>query len=85
MMGFFVLTISIPKSGADFSSTNQVLHIVLKAMSVIFPRLDLYSKSDWLVYGVSNFTDIYIIIGQFVVYTPLMIFMAFYDFNRKQF
>ena len=85
MMGFFVFTISIPKSGSDFSSANQVLHIVLKAMSVIFPRLDLYSKSDWLIYGISNWTDTYIIIWQFVIYVPLMIFMAFYDFNRKQF
>jgi ABC-type transport system involved in multi-copper enzyme maturation permease subunit len=85
MMGFFVLTISIPESSTNFSSASQFLHITLKAISVIFPRLDLYSKSDWLIYGVSNFNDIYLIAGQFIVYIPLMIFMAFYDFNKKQF
>ena len=85
MMGFFVLTIKLPESGADFASTNRVLHVVLKALSVVFPRLDLYSKSDWLIYGMSNFSDFYVVLGQSLIYVPLMICMAFYDFNRKQF
>ncbi len=85
MMGFFVLTIKLPESAADFASTNRVLHVILKALSIIFPRLDLYCKSDWLIYGVSNFSDFYIVLGQSLIYIPLMIFMAFYDFNRKQF
>jgi ABC-type transport system involved in multi-copper enzyme maturation permease subunit len=85
MMGFFVLTVKIPQSASDFESTNRILHIILKAISVVFPRLDLYSKSDWLIYGMSNFSDFYIVLGQSLIYIPLMIFMAFYDFNRKQF
>jgi ABC-type transport system involved in multi-copper enzyme maturation permease subunit len=85
MMGFFVLSVKIPESTADFASTDRILHVVLKAISVVFPRLDLYSKSDWLIYGVSHFSDFYIILGQSLIYIPLMIFMAFYDFNRKQF
>jgi ABC-type transport system involved in multi-copper enzyme maturation permease subunit len=85
MMGFFVLTIKIPESASDFATTDRILHVVLKAISVVFPRLDLYSKSDWLIYGVSNFSDFYIVLGQSLIYIPLIIFMAFYDFNRKQF
>ena len=85
MMGFFVLTIEIPKNITDFSSTNRILHVVLKSISVAFPRLDLYCKSDWLIYGLNDFSNLYIIIGQSIIYIPLMIFMAFFDFNRKQF
>jgi hypothetical protein len=85
MMGFFVLTVKIPESSVDFASTDRILYSVLKIISVAFPRLDLYSKSDWLIYGVSNFSDFYIVLGQSLIYIPLMIFMAFYDFNRKQF
>ncbi len=85
MMGFFVLTIKIPESAADFASTSRILHVILKAISVVFPRLDLYSKSDWLIYGVNDFSDFYIVLGQSLIYIPLMVFMAFYDFNRKQF
>ena len=85
MMGFFVMTINIPQASVDFSSTQRIMNAVLKAISVSLPRLDLYTKSDWLIYGVGNFNDTNIIIWQFIIYTPLMIFMAFYDFNRKQF
>lgn len=85
MMGFFVLTVKLPESTADFATTNRVLHVVLKSLSVVFPRLDLYSKSDWLIYGMSNFSDFYVVLGQSLIYVPLMICMAFYDFNRKQF
>ena len=85
MMGFFVLTIQIPKATADFANLDRFLKAILKIISIVFPRLDLYGKSDWLIYGVVNFSDIYIILGQSLIYIPLMIFMAFYDFNRKQF
>ncbi len=85
MMGFFVLTIQIPHEISDISSSDRFLKAVLKILSVAFPRLDLYGKSEWLIYGAINYADIFIILGQSLIYIPLMIFMAFYDFNRKQF
>jgi ABC-type transport system involved in multi-copper enzyme maturation permease subunit len=86
MMGFFVLSIKIPQDASDFASTTRVMHVILKALSVIFPRLDLYCNSEWLIYGVStDLTSVYIILAQSLIYIPLMMFMAFYDFNRKQF
>ena len=85
MMGFFVLTIKIPTEASDIATLDRFLRAILKVISIVFPRLDLYGKSEWLIYGVTNFTDIYIILGQSMIYIPLMIFMAFYDFNRKQF
>jgi hypothetical protein len=85
MMGFFVLSVKIPQSLSDFASTDRILHSTLKIISIVFPRLDLYGKSEWLIYGAVNLTDIYVIIAQSIIYIPLMIFMAFYDFNRKQF
>ncbi len=85
MMGFFVLTIQIPKNIYDFNTMDRFLKVTLKAISIVFPRLDLYGKSEWLIYGIVNSSDLYIILGQSLIYIPLMIFMAFYDFNRKQF
>ena len=84
-MGFFVLTIQIPKNIYDFNTMDRFLKVTLKAISIVFPRLDLYGKSEWLIYGIVNSSDLYIILGQSLIYIPLMIFMAFYDFNRKQF
>ncbi|MES2677817.1 MAG: hypothetical protein V4612_05855 [Pseudomonadota bacterium] len=85
MMGFFVLTIQIPRNPSDFATLDRFLKAILKIISIVFPRLDLYGKSEWLIYGVVNSADLYIILGQSLIYIPLMIFMAFYDFNRKQF
>ncbi len=85
MMGFFVLTIKIPEKVSDISTVKNFLQAVLKVISTIFPRLDLFAKSDWLIYGIDNFASINLILLQSAIYIPLMIFMAFYDFNRKQF
>lgn len=83
MMGLFVLTTSLPQNFAELK-----LHFfksVLKIISFAFPRLDLFGQTNWLIYGVKDFTNIKIIIAQSLIYVPLMIFMAFHDFGKKQF
>jgi len=85
MMGFFVLTIKLPETIADVNSFQRIMHAFLKILSFVFPRLDLFAKSDWLIYGISNYSGIMVITIQSLIYIPLMIFMAFFDFKRKQF
>jgi len=85
MMGFFVLTIKLPESFRDLSTSDGVMKSLLKVLSVVFPRLDLFANSEWLVYGIVDFSNIKLIIIQSLIYIPLMIFMSFYDFNNKQF
>jgi ABC-type transport system involved in multi-copper enzyme maturation permease subunit len=83
MMGLFVLTINIPQDLTQIK--GQFFKSILKAISVIFPRLDLFGQSKWLIYGITDYTNIKIMIIQSLIYIPLLIFMAFHDFNRKQF
>ncbi|MDA0901966.1 MAG: hypothetical protein O3B09_00960 [Proteobacteria bacterium] len=85
MMAFFVFTAKIPQTTNEIANTQLFLKALLKFLSAIFPRLDLFAKSDWLIYGVSNFSEINIIIAQSLIYIPLLIFMSFYDFSKKQF
>ena len=85
MMAFFVLTAKIPQNINEVANTQLFLKSFLKFLSAIFPRLDLFAKSDWLIYGMSGVSDIYIIIAGSLIYIPLMIFMSFYDFSKKQF
>lgn len=83
MMGFFVMTISLSDEVYNFDSFGK---FIAKIISVIIPRLDLFAKSDWLIYGANiNMMDIFTILLQSIIYVPLMIFMCFFDFNRKQF
>jgi len=83
MMGVFVLAIEIPTSIAE--AKNSILATSLKFLSALFPRLDLFAQSSWLNYGLSNFSNIKIILLQSLIYIPLIIFMAFHDFRKKQF
>ena len=86
MMGFFVYSISIPKNiNTAVSSWNDFAEILLKFLSSVFPRLDLYGKSEWLIYGINNMNDVWIVLIQSLIYISLMLFVAFYDFKRKQF
>lgn len=83
MMGFFVVNMAFSDNMYNIESLSQ---LATKVISVIFPRLDLFAKSQWLIYGanISNF-DLLVILLQSIIYVPLMLFMCFYDFNKKQF
>lgn len=85
MMGFFVYSISIPKRAAEISTPINFANGLLKYLSSVFPRLDLFAKSEWLIYGINNYKDIYIILIQSLIYIIFLLFLAFYDFKKKQF
>ncbi|MBM3579948.1 MAG: hypothetical protein FJX34_04165 [Alphaproteobacteria bacterium] len=83
LMGMFTMAIDLPE---DFAAAkNHLLATILKILSAIFPRLDLFTQSSWLVYEINDLDNLKIIFLQSLIYIPLMIFMAFHDFKRKQF
>ncbi|MBL6664787.1 MAG: hypothetical protein ISQ34_02980 [Rickettsiales bacterium] len=84
MMGVFVLAISIPDD-VSLINKNNILQIILKILSAIFPRLDLFAQSKWLNYGFNNSLVLQIILVQSFIYIALMLFMSFHDFKKKQF
>lgn len=83
LMGIFVLAINLPQDLVQVK--NHLLPSMLKILSLAFPRLDLFTQSEWLSYGVADFTMIKVIALQSVIYISLMIFMAFFDFRQKEF
>lgn len=83
MMGMFVMAINLPE---DFVwAKNHLLASSLKLLSALFPRLDLFTQSEWISYGVTDFSNVKVILWQSVIYIPLMLFMSFHDFKKKQF
>lgn len=82
MMEFFVMT---AQSGVVHGKGYEVLEYILSAIATVVPRLDLFSKSEWLVYGFDAARDWYVFIGQTSVYVPLLLFAAIADFRKKQF
>jgi len=87
LMGMFVMAINLPEkvTSNTFEFSARSFGLILKILSAIFPRLDLFGQSSWLNYGVSDFSNLKIILLQSLIYIPLMIFMAFHDFKKKQF
>lgn len=83
LMGVFVMAIEMPKDLVAVK-TNWLANI-LKVFSMLFPRLDLYSQSSWLVFGFKDNNQLSIILLQFFIYFSLLVFMAFHDFKKKQF
>jgi ABC-type transport system involved in multi-copper enzyme maturation permease subunit len=84
MMGFFM---AITHSGFLFEQRwlNIILTTILKVVSTIMPRLDFFSKSEWLIYGLKQIDDLELFATQAAVFVPLLIFATIIDFKRKQF
>lgn len=83
LMGMFLLAIEVPQTFAY--AKYHFFPTLLKFLSIIFPRLDLFGQSAWLNHGISDFMNLKIILLQSAVYAPLLIFMSFHDFKKKQF
>ena len=88
MMGFFVVAIKQPFN-TNVPPLNSMIEWVsewfLEITSMVLPRLDLFAKTKWLIYGIENQQEIVVFLLQSLIYIPLLLTMAIIDFNRKQF
>lgn len=84
LMGFFVAAFDQP-SLLTSGNYGQIMATALKGLSAIIPRLDLYAKSSWLIYGIEGQKDLWVFEGQSVIFIALLLAMAVFDFKRKQF
>jgi hypothetical protein len=51
---------------------------------MLLPRLDLFGKTEWLLYGFDAH-GVGIFLMQSAVYIPLLLMMGLYDFTRRNF
>jgi ABC-type transport system involved in multi-copper enzyme maturation permease subunit len=84
LMGFFVATLD-QQSLLNSGTGGKIMGEALKALSSVIPRLDLYAKSSWLIYGVEGQMDLWVFQAQSFVFIALLLAMAVFDFKRKQF
>ncbi len=83
MIGFFLYILESPGVVYD-SGLEGYLGLALKGLSAILPRLDLFTHSEWLVYGVSG-TVIWLPVIQAAIFVPLLLSVAIIDFKRRNF
>lgn len=65
--------------------TWEALDVVMQAISVVTPRLDLMGQTSWLLYGVGDGNDFAFVIMQGTVFTILVLSAALIDLVRRQF
>ena len=82
MMAFFVATAD---SHMVDESKFTLLRYALKGVATLVPRLDLFAKSAWLIYGFDAKQDWILFIAQAGIFIPLLLAASIIDFRRKQF
>lgn len=90
-LGFYILArmsgllVMLAGQTATGGLIEQILGKVFIVISVLIPRLDFFSRGDWLVYG-WNAPEPGILwaILQSLVFIPLILIAAIIDFSRKR-
>lgn len=74
----------LARQGENSTLADQLLGRGFEAVSLIIPRLDFFARSEWLVYGAGD-ADIPIYAAlQSLVFIPLVLAAAMFDFSRKR-
>lgn len=82
MMAFFVMT---AESATVSGSPVEILKYPLIAVSAIVPRLDMFTQSQWLLYGFESHGEWWRIMIQALIFVPLLLCAAIVDFRRREF
>ena len=85
IFGFFLISIHNPMSLMKTGMIGHYGEKLLSFIGILLPRLDMFSKSEWVVYGIDSSEKIAIFMLWSVVYIPLLLAMACFDLSRKQF
>ncbi len=81
IMIYFIMTAHSTISAGKY----PLMRFVLDATSIVMPRLDLFAKSEWLIYGLKTGHEWSLFLTQAAIYIPLLICASIIDFRRKQF
>ncbi len=84
MMGFFLATTSVRNVFKE-QHINVGAQWLMDGIAVVVPRLDLFAKSNWLIYGARSYEDAALVLMQAGVFIPLLLAACVIDFKRKQF
>ena len=86
LTGFFLDAVFLNFSNKTLDTLSSLSLFISQVISKIFPRLDLFSQTNLLIYGLDEKTNLFsIVLIQTLIYVLLMLSIAFYDFRKKNF
>jgi ABC-type transport system involved in multi-copper enzyme maturation permease subunit len=68
---------------AEPSWSQRVARGAVDAVALILPRLDLATRSDWLLYGAPEAGDFGAVLGGLLLYSALLCAAGLFDFQRR--
>lgn len=83
MISFFT-SLEHPLVDRGGNMIEQAMGMLIQAVAALLPRLDLYARSEWVIYNIDSNIN-YIWLYQSLIYIPILLAMAVIDFSRKQF
>lgn len=90
VLGLYVLSriigilLGIVSSGLIATPMMKGAAFVMKFVSLIIPRLDLFAQTSWLLYGPDKVTILFIL-AQGIIFSALLVTAALVDLVRRQF
>lgn len=90
VMGFYLLARSIaaiqligndPLSAQTMS--QQVMQFLINSLSAVLPHLDVFTRTDWLVYQTGNWPALSVVLVQSAICLALLSGAALFDLYRK--
>ncbi len=85
LMGFFIATMDAKGSMMSSGKYGPALEFMMEKVAYILPRLDLFAKSKWIIYGIKDQADLWVFPAQSLVFILLLLSVSVFDFKRKQF
>lgn len=86
MMGLFYMSARFDYEYTGLSSLYKWLpQKIMYVTSVVLPRFDLFSQTNWLIYGNEFIKHTNFIFIQSLLYIIILHFAAFYDIENKEF
>lgn len=81
MMAFFVMTSQSGLAGGAHMTWAKYL---LELISIMVPRLDMFTQSQWLVYGGEALAGWWHVPVQAAIFIPLLLLASVADFSRRE-
>ena len=79
ILGFYFISFNNPVSTIRTSAYGRWAHDILHKISYLFPRFDIFTKSEWLLYNNILVLDSLLLGG---VYILLLYFMTVFDLKK---
>jgi len=62
--------------------SQDFINFIIDAIAVILPKLHIFTKSEWLIYGV-DYSDLLAVMSQTIIYLVILLSAGLFDLYRK--